>query len=123
MKDAIRELLPPGDNGRPLSPLTRWRIAVFITCSSFIIFISWALSPYGFALAGDMDRLRSNVDEMRLSQIEQQVYDIKQSECGSADDAVRRFFDNRIKELTRKYRELSGGASVDVPPCVKERAQ
>lgn len=118
MKDAIRELLPPDDGGKPLSPLTRWRIAVFAVCVGMMLFMVWALSPYGFALAGEMRDLRSNVDDMRLSQIEQQIYDVKQSECVSTDFTARRFFANRVMELARKYRSLAKG-EVDIPPCPK----
>lgn len=116
MKDAIRELLPPDEGGKPLSPLTRWRIAVFGTCVGFLFFIAWALSPFGFARASDQNALRDNVDDLRLSQIEQQVHDLKQTECVSTDKLAKRFFSNRIMELVRKYRQLSG-LTVDVPPC------
>lgn len=116
MKDTIKELLPPADDGRPLSPLTRWRIAVFAVCSSFMLFMVWALSPYGFALAGDLQKIRTNVDDMRLSQIEQQVYDAKQSECASTDGGSRRFFSSRVMELVRKYRMLAEG-ELAIPPC------
>jgi hypothetical protein len=120
MKDAIKELLPPADDGRPLSPLTRWRIAIFAVCVSFVLFMCWALSPYGFALAGDFRDLRSNVDDMRLGQIEQQIYDSKQSECvAKMYSSERRFFANRVMELIRKYRGLSGGGAVDIPPCAQ----
>lgn len=117
MKDAIKELLPPADDGRPLSPLTRWRIAVFAVCVSFLLFMVWALSPYGFALAEDVQRIRTNVDDMRLAQIEQQVYDAKQSECVAADRETRRFFTSRVMELARKYRLLAQG-EINIPPCV-----
>ncbi len=116
VKDAIRELLPPADDGRPLSPLTRWRIAVFAVCVGFMCFMAWALSPYGFALADDVQKIRTNVDDMRLSQIEQQVYDAKQSECASTDAGSRRFFSSRVMELVRKYRDLADG-EVSIPPC------
>lgn len=116
MKDAIRELFPPDDSGRPLSPLTRWRIAVFAVCVGFLCFMCWALSPYGFALAADVKTIRSNVDDMRLSQIEQQVYDAKQSECASTDKGAHRFFSSRVMELVRKYRVLADG-ELDIPPC------
>lgn len=116
MKDAIKELLPPADDGRPLSPLTRWRIAVFAVCVGFMLFMCWALSPYGFALAGDFKDLRNNVDDMRLGQIEQQVYDAKQSECASTNDGSRRFFSQRVMELARKYRVLAQG-ELNIPPC------
>jgi hypothetical protein len=116
MKDAIRELLPPDDNGRPLSALTRWRIAVFAVIISMLLFMAWALSPYGFALAEGVQTIRSNVDDLRLSQIEQQVYDAKQSECVSTDFSARRFFANRVMELVRKYRQLSEG-ELSIPPC------
>lgn len=118
MKDAIRELLPPDDNGRPLSALTRWRIAVFAASVGGFAFMTWALSPIGFALAGDMERLRNNVDEMRLTQIEQQIYDAKQSECVSTDQSASRFFSNRVMQLAREYRNLARG-EVDIPPCPK----
>lgn len=116
MKDAIRELLPPDDDGRPLSALTRWRIAVFAVCATLIVFMTWALSPYGFALADDVQTIRSNVDNVRLTQIEQQLYDAKESECASTDNAARRFFANRVMQLGREYRQLARG-EVDIPPC------
>jgi hypothetical protein len=116
VKDAIKELLPPADDGRPLSPLTRWRIAVFAVCVSFMLFIAWALSPYGFALADDVQKIRSNVDNVRLTQIEQQIYDAKQSECLSTDSNARRFFSSRVMQLAREYRALAQGG-VDIPPC------
>lgn len=116
MKDAIRELLPPDDNGRPLSALTRWRIAVFAICTTFIVFMTWALSPYGFALADDVQTIRSNVDSVRLTQIEQQLYDAKESECASTDTSARRFFSNRVMQLAREYRQLARG-DVPIPPC------
>lgn len=116
MKDAIKELFPPDDHGKPLSPLTRWRIAVFATCVGFLIFMTWALSPYGFALADDVQKIRTNVDNVRLIQTEQQIYDAKQSECASTDPGARRFFANRVMQLAREYRELAQ-ASVDIPPC------
>jgi hypothetical protein len=116
MKDVIRELLPPDDYGKPLSPLTRWRIAIFMTCVSFLLFMMWAISPYGFALAGDVQKIRSNVDNVRLTQIEQQVYDAKESECASTDVGARRFFSNRVMQLVREYRQLAQ-AEVNIPPC------
>lgn len=116
MKDAIKELFPPDDDGKPLSPLTRWRIAVFTTCTAFILFMFWAASPYGFALAGDFNTLRGNVDNVRLTQIEQMLYDVKQSECASTDTLARRFFANRVMELAREYRVLTRG-EIDIPPC------
>lgn len=116
MKDAIRELLPPDDDGRPLSPLTRWRIAIFAVCVSMLLFMVWAISPYGFALAADVLKIRNNVDDMRLTQIEQQLYDAKQSECLSTDNSARRFFANRVMQLAREYRALARG-EVNIPPC------
>ncbi len=116
MKDAIRALLPPDDSGRPLSPLTQWRIAVFAACVGMVFFVSWAVSPYGFALAGDFEDLQTNVDDMRLGQIEQQIYDAKQSECISSERFSRRFFADRVMKLAREYRKLARG-EVSIPPC------
>lgn len=118
MKDAIRELLPPDEDGRPLSPLTRWRIAVFAVSVGMLSFMVWALSPYGFALAEDFRGLRNNVDDMRLGQIEQQIYDAKQSECVSIDNNSRRFFADRVMKLAREYRNLAKG-EVRIPPCAE----
>lgn len=119
MKDAIRELFPPDEHGKPLSPLTRWRLAVFAVCTMFLVFISWALSPYGFARADDVQKIRSNVDDMRLTQIEQQVYDAKQSECVATDRSARRFFSSRVLQLAREYLMLGGG-QMNIPPCAVE---
>lgn len=116
MKEAIRELLPPDDDGKPLSALTRWRIAVFGACVGFFAFMSWALSPWGFALAGDFRTLRDTFDDMRLGQLEQQVYDAKQSECVAGDKDTKRFFATRVGDLARAYRNLAR-AEVRVPPC------
>lgn len=112
MKDAIKEIFPPD-----VPPLVRWRLAIFSTCCSMLVFMSWALSPWGFALAQEMNKMRDNVDEMRLSQIEQQVYDVKQMECVSTDLVTERFFANRVMELNRKYRALTR-TDVRIPPCV-----
>lgn len=121
MKDAIRELLPPDEDGKPLSPLTRWRLAVFLTCIGFLLFMAWAVSPYGFALASDMRGIRTNVDNMRLIQLEQQLYDAKQSECVSTDRSAERFFANRVMQLAREYRVLAR-TGVDIPPCAGGKA-
>jgi hypothetical protein len=111
MKDAIKELFPPD-----VPPVTRWRIAIFSVCASMWLFMCWALSPYGFALASDMNRLKGNVDEMQLTQIEQSIYSLKEWECSSTDKGAERFFSGKIAELNRRY-QLLVGAKVDIPPC------
>src|SRR5688572_13795528 len=111
MKDAIELLFPPD-----VPPILRWRLVVFAVCTSMLLFMSWALSPWGFALAESVEDLQNNVDDMRLSQIEQQMYDVKQSECLSTDHTARRFFGNRVLELARRYRQLAK-EKVDIPPC------
>lgn len=118
MKEVIRELLPPDDQGRPLSLLTRWRIVVFGVLVGKLLFVAWALSPYGFALAGDFMALKGDVNDMRLGQIEQQIYDAKQSECVSTDPGARRFFASRVMDLVREYRELAL-VEIRVPPCAR----
>jgi hypothetical protein len=116
VKEIVKELLPPDDQGRPLSPLTRWRIVVFGTCVGMLSFMFWALSPAGFALADDFKDLRGQVEDMRLGQIEQQIYDAKQSECLSKDQYSNRFFADRVMKLAREYRQLAKG-DVRIPPC------
>lgn len=123
MKEIVQELLPPDDNGRPLSSLTRWRLAVFATCCSMLLFMSWALSPWGFALADSVNRLKGNVDEMQLTQIEQGVYSLKEWECSSTDLGAQRFFSGKIAELNRRYQSLTNGAKIDIPPCRVRGAQ
>ena len=118
MKEGFKELFPPSDDGQPLAPLTRWRIAVFIAISCLIMFATWAVSPYGFALAEDVRSVRNNVDDMRLTQIEQQVYDAKQSECLATDAVAERFFANRVTQLAREYRNLAR-AEMRIPPCAR----
>lgn len=114
MKDAVSLLFPPD-----IPRSQRWRLAVFMTCVLMILFVTWALSPYGFALASELRALQTNVDDMRIGQIEQQLYDARQSECVSKMySSERRFFANRVMELARKYENLSNHRA-DTPPCAQ----
>lgn len=118
MKDVIQELIPPD-----LPPVARWRIAVFIMCSVSLLFMAWSVSPWGFVLAEDFNKVTVTVKEVRLAQIEQYLFDAKESECeatasGSLD--ARRFFSKRVLTLNREYSMMTG-IQMDIPPCQNQR--
>ena len=114
MKELIQELVPPD-----LPPVARWRIAVFLVCSVCILFMAWSISPWGFVLAEDFQKVTSTVKEVRVAQVEQYLFDAKESECSSiasGSNRAREFFSRRILTLNREYFILTG-IPMDIPPC------
>lgn len=121
MNEVIKSLLPPEDN-----PVKRWRQAiaavvillVFAVASGFGMF-SW-LGFSGFARASDLDRrvsaVEENVKDIKISLIEQSLFDAKESECASTDLTARRFFSQRVLALGREYFDLAK-TTLSVPPC------
>lgn len=111
MKDGLKELFPPD-----IPPLVRWRVAMFIFTVCSIAFMSWSVSPYGFAMAGDQQRVSAQVSDIRLALIEQSVFAAKESECTAADPAARRFFQQRVMTLSREYFVIAR-IPISIPPC------
>lgn len=122
MKDAIKELFPPG-----VPPLLKWRLAVFAMTVLFLFHIAWAcgwLSSFGFgtgfATAAELDlratRVEDNVKDIKLSLIEQGIFDAKESECTATDPQARRFFASRVQNLSREYQTLAR-VVFNIPPC------
>jgi hypothetical protein len=113
MKDVLKEIIPPD-----LGPIARWRLAIFICSSVSILFMCWAVSPIGFALAEDVEKTNSMVKEVRLAQMEQYLFDAKETECSSDNAEARRFFAKRVLTLSREYSTMAG-MKMDIPPCPK----
>lgn len=122
MKDAIKELFPPG-----VPPVLKWRLAMFAIVVLFLFHIAWAcgwLSSFGvgsgFATASELDSrvtaVEDNVKDIKLSLIEQSLYDAKESECTATDPQARRFFASRVQTLSREYQILAK-MIFNIPPC------
>lgn len=111
MKEGLKELFPPG-----VSPVTRWRLAMAGALSGCLIFMGWALSPAGFALAGEMKSLRFDVNDIKLSIVEQQLFDAKETECTSTSATSAKYFAQRVLALQREYHQLAG-FPIAIPPC------
>jgi hypothetical protein len=122
MKDAIKELFPPG-----VPPVLKWRLAVFAVVVLFLFHIAWACGwlestglGSGFASASELNSrvsaVEGNVKDIKLSLIEQSIFDAKESECTATDPQARRFFASRVQTLSREYQALSGYV-FSIPPC------
>lgn len=122
MKDALKELFPPG-----VPPILKWRLAMFAVVVLFLFHVAWAcgwLEKFGvgtgFASASELDRrvgaVETNVKDIKLSLIEQSLYDAKESECTATDPRAKRFFISRVQTLSREYQSISGFV-FDIPPC------
>lgn len=122
MKDALKELFPPG-----VPPIVKWRLAVFAVVVLFFFHIAWACGwldhlgfGSGFASATELDRrvgaVETNVKDIKLSLIEQSIFDAKESECTATDPQARKFFSSRVQTLSREYQALSGFV-FSIPPC------
>lgn len=122
MKDAIKELFPPG-----VPPVLKWRLAMFASGVLFLFHIAWAcgwLQSFGFgsgfASAAELDRrvtvVEDNVKDIKLSLIEQNIFVAKESECTATDPQARRFFASRVQTLSREY-HLIAKVPFNIPPC------
>lgn len=122
VKDAIKELFPP-----EVPPIIRWRLAVFAMVVLFLFHIAWACGwleslgvGSGFATATELNSrvtaVESNVKDIKLSLIEQSIFDAKESECTATDPQARRFFASRVQALSREYSVLSN-LVFNIPPC------
>lgn len=122
MKDAIKELFPPG-----VPPVVKWRLAMFAIVMLFLFHVAWACGwlegwglGSGFASAAELDRrvsaIETSVKDIRLSLIEQSLYDAKESECTANDPSAKRFFVLRVQTLSREYQELAR-VIFNIPPC------
>ena len=122
MKDALKELFPP-----EVPPVLKWRLAMFAVALLFLFHIAWAcgwLSTLGFgsgfASASELDKrvssVEDNVKEIKLSLIEQSLYNAKESECTATDPQAERFFSSRVQALAREYLKLSE-FTFNIPPC------
>jgi hypothetical protein len=122
VKDALKELFPPG-----VPPVLKWRLAMFAAVVLFLFHVAWACGwleslglGTGFASASELDRrvsvVETNVKDIKLSLIEQSIFDAKESECTASDLQARRFFASRVQTLSREYYALSGFV-FSIPPC------
>lgn len=122
MKDAIKELFPP-----EVPPVLKWRLAMFAVCVLFLFHIAWACGwlgnlgiGAGFATASELDSrataVEENVKDIKLTLIEQGIFDAKESECTATDPQARRFFASRVQTLSREYQILSR-VIFNIPPC------
>jgi len=115
MKEALSQLFPPD-----VPPVTRWRLAMAAGLAGCIGFIGWAISPAGFALAGDMKDLQQDVTDIKISIVEQQLYDAKETECTSTSSVSASYFAKRVLQLQREFHRLAG-FSIDIPPCKNQQ--
>jgi hypothetical protein len=111
MREAFKDLLPPG-----MTPVLRWRLTIAAVCASFMGFIGYAESPAGFASAPAFNNLRADVTDIKISLIEQQLFDAKESECTSSSPSSASFFSLRVIALSREYFKLAG-TPIIIPPC------
>lgn len=111
MREVLKELLPPD-----VPPVVRWRLAVACVCAGMLFFMGWAISPWGFARAGDMNNIQSDINDVKISQLEQALFSAKDSECTSPDPVARSFFRQRVLSLSRDYFRITG-ISANIPPC------
>lgn len=111
MREALKELLPPD-----VPPVLRWRLVVAAVCAGMILFMVWAVSPWGFASASDMNNIRGDINDVKISQLEQALFAAKDSECTSPDPVARSFFRTRVLTLSREYFRITG-ISANIPPC------
>lgn len=111
LKEAFKELFPPG-----VPPLLRWRLAIAGMNCLFLMFMGWSVSPYGFALGADQEKLRESIVDIRVNMLEQTLFSAKDSECTSTDPAAKRFFQLRVLALGREYFGLTK-TTMDIPPC------
>jgi hypothetical protein len=111
MKELLKELFPPD-----IPPIARWRLMVFGCCIYAVMFGVWAVSPYGFAWAGDQEMLEVKVKDINVNLLEQSLFDAKESECASTTVEARRFFSRRVIALSREYQQLAK-VQIGIPPC------
>jgi hypothetical protein len=122
VKDALKELFPP-----EVPPVLKWRLAVFAVVVLFLFHVAWACGwlegvgmGTGFASAAELDRrvsvVEGNVKDIKLSLIEQSIFDAKESECTATDPRAKRFFALRVQTLSREYQILAD-VIFNIPPC------
>ncbi len=122
VKEELKVLFPPG-----VPPILKWRLAIFAVILLFLIHISWACGwledwglGSGFALASELDHrvltVEGSVRDIKLSLIEQSLYDAKESECTATDPMAKRFFALRVQTLSREYQDLAR-VIFNIPPC------
>lgn len=122
MKDALKLLFPP-----EVPPVVKWRLAMCAAVVLFLFHVAWACGwleglgmGNGFASAAELDRrvgsVEANVKDIKLSLLEQSIFDAKESECTATDPSARRFFASRVQTLSREYSALSNFI-FNIPPC------
>lgn len=122
VKDALKELFPP-----EVPPILKWRLAVFAVVVLFLFHVAWAcgwLEPLGigsgFATATELNSrvtaVETNVKDIKITLIEQSIFDAKESECTATDPQARRFFASRVQTLGREYYVITN-IVFNIPPC------
>lgn len=124
----LKELIPPDE-----PPVQRWRFMVagaiilifLILGGSYGLFSKFGWVGFAWAsqiderlkpVVDDVKNLKGSVKEIRLQQIEQSIFDAKDSECTATSPSARRFFSQRVLSLSREYFSLAG-TDIDIPPC------
>lgn len=117
MKDAIKELFPPG-----IKPVQRWRISMFAFALIVIIHILWAcgwLSPFnlgaGFAYASDVREASSQVTGIKIELLEQALFDTRVRQCKTPQES-KHFYTEKLQQLLDKYRKAAN-IEYRLPEC------
>lgn len=105
MRDAIKELFPPG-----IPAIHRWRLVIAGVCA-----VALAHAALAFGLIGDGFARNSDVADIKRELLEQQLFDSRLKQCQLPIEQ-RRFYTPRIQDLMRRYREATG-VEYRLPPC------
>jgi hypothetical protein len=118
MKDVLKELFPP-----EVPQIVKWRLAIFAVVLLFLFHVAWACGwlkwsgiGSGFASAADLVKVETTVKDIKITLIDQSIFDAKDSECTATDPRARKFFASRVQTLSREYHTLTGFI-FNIPPC------
>lgn len=129
VEDAIDALIPPGINKS-----TRWRIAVSLSITGIFVFILWAVGSFssfgfeGFARAGEIEKLSSQIGSLQASQqaglkitIGQEicrVYFLRETATGDAW-AV---FNDSLAKHQQDYASINKGERFPISECARPKS-
>lgn len=88
------------------------------------IILAWGLVPVlfpGFALANDVSETKALISQVRVSQLDNEIFAAHQSAClaeaqKNRDLAVQ--YEQRVQFRLPMYQKLNGGQPYQLQPCV-----
>lgn len=99
----------------------RWQWLISFKVWGILAFCAWAAGGFsafgldGFARAEDVQSLRQEVRETRLTALESQLFELRLKQC-QAEGALRVALSEQLAKLNRDYHELTG-TNYQLPSC------